>query len=89
MYNSTWLNFFDDIIKFHGAIEEIARYQEFANNPDQADQYMAEIRVMIGYELLQLTRLWGNILIPTSSQTQELYTTPVSPQGRSLAAHFR
>ena len=84
MYNSTWLNFYDDIIKFHGAIEEIERYKEFANNPDQADQYMAEIRVMIGYKLLLLTRLWGDILIPTSSQTQELYTTPVSPREEVL-----
>ena len=80
MYNSTWLNFYDDIIKWHGAMEEIAKYQTNAANPAEGDQYIAEIKVMIGWELLQLSRLWGDILIPTSSQTDDLYTTPVSSQ---------
>lgn len=84
MYNSTWLNYYDDIIKFHAAIEELERYKEFAPNPAEADQYMAEIRVMRAYELFQLTRLWGAILIPSSSQTQELYTTPVSTREEVL-----
>ena len=78
MYNSTWLNFYDDIIKFHAAMEEIEKYKEFAANPATADQYIAEIRVMRAFELFQLARLWGNILLPTSSQTDGLYTTPVS-----------
>lgn len=80
MYNSTWLNFYDDIIKWHAAIEEIEKYKVNAPNPAEADQYIAEIKVMQGWELLQLSRLWGEILIPTSSQTDALYTTPVSSQ---------
>lgn len=80
MYNSVWLNFYDDIIKWHAAMEEIEKYKEFAPNPAEADQYMAEIKVMRAWELLQLSKLWGEILIPSNSQTDELYTTPVSTQ---------
>ncbi|WP_420385783.1 RagB/SusD family nutrient uptake outer membrane protein [Roseivirga sp.] len=80
MYNSVWLNFYDDIIKWHAAMEEIEKYKEFAPNPAEADQYMAEIKVMRAWELLQLSKLWGEILIPNSSQTDGLYTTPVSTQ---------
>lgn len=78
MYNSTWLNLYGDIISWHAAMEEIERYKEFAANPAQADQYIAEIKVMRAWELLQLSRLWGSVLIPQSSQTQELFETPLS-----------
>jgi hypothetical protein len=78
MYNSTWLNLYSDVISFHAAIEEIERYKEFAANPADADKYIAEIKVLNAYELFQLSRLWGGILIPESSQTEDLYNTPVS-----------
>ena len=78
IYNSVWLNLYSDIISWHASIEEIQKYQEFAANPAEADQYIAEIRVMRSLELFQLARLWGGILIPRSSQTFELYETPVS-----------
>lgn len=84
MYNSSWLNFYDDIIKFHAAMEEIALYKEFAANPAEADQYIAEIKVMRAFEMLQLTKLWGAVLIPTSSQTAELYTAPLSTREEVL-----
>ncbi len=77
MYNSTWLNLYSDIISFHAAIEEIEKYKEFAPNPSEADQYIAEIKVLIGFEFLQLARLWGDLIIPTSSSTFELYDKPV------------
>lgn len=78
MYNSTWLNLYGDILSWHAAMEEMERYQEFAPNPALADQYMAEIKVMRAYELFQLARLWGNILIPQTSVPQDLFDTPLS-----------
>lgn len=78
MYNSVWLNFYDDIIKFHANMEEIEKYKEFASNPSVADQYIAEIKVMRAYELFQLTRLWGDVIIPESSDAQDIYSAPVS-----------
>ncbi|GAA0892987.1 hypothetical protein GCM10009122_26660 [Fulvivirga kasyanovii] len=78
MYNSAWLNLYSDIIDYHANMEQIALYKEYAPNPAEADQYMAEIRVMRAFSLFQLSRLWGGLLIPTSSSTDELYTTEVS-----------
>lgn len=84
MYNSVWLNYYSDIVSFHASIEEIEKYKEFADNPAIADQYIAEIKVMRAYELFMLTRLWGPILIPSSSLTDELYSKPVSSQSEVL-----
>ncbi|WP_373522252.1 RagB/SusD family nutrient uptake outer membrane protein [Aquiflexum sp.] len=78
MYNSVWLNLYTDLIYWHGAIEEIRKYQEAGANPANAEQYVAEIKVMQGFELLQLARSWGAILIPKSSQPGELFNIEVS-----------
>ncbi|MEJ7644888.1 MAG: RagB/SusD family nutrient uptake outer membrane protein [Chryseolinea sp.] len=78
MTNAAWERFHEDIFSFHGAIEQILKYKEFAPNPAVADQYIAEIRVMIAFELYQLSRMWGGLLIPTSSQSQELYNVELS-----------
>ena len=78
MYNSTWLNLYSDILDYHANMEQIALYKEFAANPAQADQYIAEIKVMRAYSLFQLSRLWGGLLIPTGSAAEELYTAPVA-----------
>lgn len=78
MYNSTWQNLYGDLFVFNGAIEEIVKYQEFAPNPAIGDQYIAEVKVMMGFEMLQLTRLWGAVLIPPSSQAQDLYNVELS-----------
>lgn len=78
MTNAAWQRFYEDIFTFYGAIEQILKYQEFAPNPALADQYIAEIKVMIGFELFQLSRMWGGLLIPTSSQSQDLYNVELS-----------
>ncbi len=78
MYNSVWLNLYSDIISYHGALEELEKFREHASDPALADQYMAEIRVLRAYELFQLSRLWGGLLIPASSQTDELLTASVA-----------
>ncbi|HSJ67742.1 MAG TPA: RagB/SusD family nutrient uptake outer membrane protein [Anditalea sp.] len=78
MYNSVWLNLYSDLIYWHGAIEEIRLYQQAGANTTNAEQYIAEIKVMQGMELIQLAKLWGSILIPTSSQPAELYNIELS-----------
>jgi starch-binding outer membrane protein, SusD/RagB family len=78
MYNSVWLNLYSDLLYWHGAIEEIRQYQEAGANPANAEQYVAEIKVMQGLELIQLARMWGSILIPNSSQPSELYDVELS-----------
>lgn len=84
MYNSTWLNLYSDILDYHANMEQIELYKEFAANPSVADQYIAEIKVMRAFSLFQLCRLWGDLLIPTSSAAEELYTAPVVPREEVL-----
>ena len=79
MYNSTWLNLYSDIINWHAAIEELEKFNALSDDPAIGHQYIAEIKVMQGYELFLLARLWGGILIPPSSQTDDLYEEEVVP----------
>ncbi|MBX2916160.1 MAG: RagB/SusD family nutrient uptake outer membrane protein [Cyclobacteriaceae bacterium] len=72
MYNSLWQNFFGDIIRMHSAMEQIALYKVHAPNPAVADQYIAEVKVMRAFLLLNLARVWGNVFIPQSSDPSEI-----------------
>lgn len=78
MYNSTWLNLYTDLLHWHGAIEEIQKYEEAGANAANAQQYMAEIKVMQGFELILLSRLWGSVLIPLESQPSHLFNVELS-----------
>lgn len=78
MYNSTWLNLYTDLLYWHGAIEEIQKYEAAGANAANAQQYMAEIKVMQGFELILLSRLWGSILIPLESQPSHLFNVELS-----------
>ena len=78
MLNSAWLNLYSDLIHWQGAIEEIQKYQEAGANQGTAQQYIAEVKVMQGYELLQLARLWGRILIPRTAQPSDLFNVELS-----------
>lgn len=77
MPNSAWLNLYGDLFTFLGAMEEIEKYKEFAPNPAVADQYKAEIKVLYGFELLQISRMFGDILIPKTSLSDDLYNEPL------------
>lgn len=79
IYNSTWLNLYSDIIYWNGGIEEIQKYQEAGADAAKAAQYIAEIKVMRGYNLLHLAKLWNNVLIPLSSDPNDLYDEELAP----------
>ncbi|MFD2744535.1 MULTISPECIES: RagB/SusD family nutrient uptake outer membrane protein [Sphingobacterium] len=78
LLNSTWLNLYTDLIYFQGAIEEIQKYQDAGANAETAQQYIAEVKVMQGFEMLQLARMWGSILIPTSSAPSDLFNVELT-----------
>lgn len=78
VYNSSWLNLYTDLIYWHGAIEEIGKYREAGANDAMAQQYIAEIKVMQGFELIQLARLWGSILIPRTSEPADLFNVELA-----------
>lgn len=78
MYNSVWLNLYNDIFLFNGLINSVELYKANGANEAISDQYIAEIKVMKAFELLQLARTWGNILVPETSVPEELSETPLS-----------
>jgi hypothetical protein len=72
MYNQLWKNLYSDILIMHSGMEEIEKYKAFAPNPSLADQYIAEIKVLRAYQLLMLSRNWGDVFITTSSDPGDL-----------------
>lgn len=79
LYNSTWEGYYNDIFTCHAAMEELSKYKAFAPNPALADQYIAEVKVMRAYMLLQVARLWGDVYVPESSDAIALLEADVTP----------
>lgn len=78
MYNSVWTTFYGNIYKANSAIDQIALYKEKASNKALADQYTAEVKTLSAWWLLQLSRVWGAVFIPTSSDPSELLVAKLS-----------
>ena len=72
MYNSVWQNHYSDIFTAHSAIEQIEKYKEFAADKALADQYIAEIKTIRAWWLFNLSRVWGTVFIPESSDPSTL-----------------
>ncbi|WP_053978187.1 RagB/SusD family nutrient uptake outer membrane protein [Mangrovimonas xylaniphaga] len=70
MYNSLWNLHYSDIASVNNASELIQSYKDFADESyyDEADQYMAETRVLRAYLHLNLAKVWGDIFIINTSQ---------------------
>jgi hypothetical protein len=80
MYNQTWKNFYGDIVDIENTRETIERYKDFAtgDNVALANQYIAETKVLSGYQHLQMSRLWGGIFIITASNVSQDIANGVS-----------
>jgi hypothetical protein len=61
-----------DIFTAHSTMEQILKYKEAGADASKANQYIAEAKVMRAYLLLNLSRVWGSVYIPTSSDPSEL-----------------
>lgn len=72
MYNSVWQNFYGHTFTAHSAMEQIALYKEKSTNKALADQYIAEAKTLRAWWLFNLSRVWGSIFIPTSSDPSEM-----------------
>ncbi|MGB5419658.1 RagB/SusD family nutrient uptake outer membrane protein [Algibacter sp.] len=73
MFNQVWENFYGDITDIVNSQETIVKYKEFATGDyiDLADQYIAETKVLSGFQHLQMSRLWSDIFIITTSNVSE------------------
>ena len=90
MYNSLWENVYVDVITAHTAMEQIERYQEFANEAgfEEGNQYIAEAKVLRAMMLLHISQVWGAVFIPTSSVTQELLDVTSVPSQNEVMQHI-
>ncbi|TLX75759.1 RagB/SusD family nutrient uptake outer membrane protein [Labilibacter sediminis] len=77
MYNSLWGLEYTTIFRMFDAVEQIELYRENSGNPN-ADQYIAETKVLKGWLLRNLARTWGDILIPKTSDPADMLVAEVS-----------
>lgn len=78
MYNSVWQNLYNDMFICHSAMEQVELYRTAGGNSATADQYIAEAKTLRAFLLLQLTRLWGKVIIPSGSDPSLLLVTNLS-----------
>jgi len=78
MYNSLFQNYYTNMLSANSAMEQIALYQQHAPNKGLGDQYIAEAKVLKSWWLFQLSRVWGDLPVPPSSDASQLYVTPLS-----------
>jgi starch-binding outer membrane protein, SusD/RagB family len=77
MFNSIWQNYYGNMISANSAMEQIELYKPNANAA-LADQYISEAKVLKSWWLFQLSRTWGSLPVPPSSNPTELLATPLS-----------
>ena len=90
MYNSLWENVYVDIISAHTAMEQIERFQEFADDANIAkgNQYIAEAQVLRAMMLFHLSQVYGGIFIPESSDTEQLLAVETVPTKDQVMQHI-
>jgi len=77
MYNSLWQNYYQSMFIAGSAMEQVELYKPYADAA-LADQYIAEAKVLKAWWLFQLSRVWGALPVPPSSDPAELLTVPLS-----------
>lgn len=77
MYNSYWGVEYTTIFRMLNAEVQIELYRANSNNPN-ADQYVAETKVIKGWLLRNIARTWGDILIPTTPDPNDMLVTEIS-----------
>ncbi|WP_243347207.1 RagB/SusD family nutrient uptake outer membrane protein [Parabacteroides sp. FAFU027] len=89
MYNSVWENEYKDIFTFNSAIEQINQYKAKATGTADkalADQYIAEAKTLRAFLLFQLSRVWGAVFTPQTSDPSELLVS--TPPGKDQVMQF-
>ncbi len=78
MANSVWQNLYHNVFVAHSAMEQTVLYQKNASNKGLGDQYIAEAKVFRAWSLLILSRVWGPVFLPTSSDPSGLLVAQLS-----------
>ncbi|MGI9544579.1 MAG: RagB/SusD family nutrient uptake outer membrane protein [Cyclobacteriaceae bacterium] len=90
MYNSLWEQIYLDVISAHTGMEQIGRFQEFADDAGIAlgNQYIAEIKVLRAIMLFHISQTWGDVFIPESSDTGSLRDLTEVPTQAQVMQHL-
>jgi hypothetical protein len=78
MSNSLWEGFYGKVFDTYSAVHQINLYREAGANPQLAEQYVAEAKTIGAFLLFNLSRVWGDILIPESYDPTELLNVELS-----------
>jgi hypothetical protein len=78
MYNSLWQNYYADVFTANSAMEQILKYREFASDKALADQYIAEVKTIRAWYLLLLSRMWGNVYVPVTTDPSEMLVSSLT-----------
>lgn len=84
MYNSAWQGLYKDILTMHSTIEQVELYKENGGNASIANQYIAEAKTLKAFSLLQLSRIWGDVFITTSSDPSDLLVANISTKAEIM-----
>jgi hypothetical protein len=88
MYNSLWQNYFQNVIAANSSIEQIQKYKEFAADKSLADQYISEVKVLRAWWLFNLSRVWGDVFLPTTSIPTDLFSPDVFKTKDQIMQHI-
>lgn len=78
MYNSLWQNYYQNMFTANSAMEQVALYADAGADQAKANQYIAEAKVLRSWWLFQLSRVWGALPVPLSSDPSELLVSDLS-----------
>lgn len=71
MYNSLWSVWYEHILQITVQIDQLEKFKAGGVNPQLIDQYQAECKVMSAFLHLEISKVWGKvILVETPDQTQ-------------------
>lgn len=85
MLNSAWQGLYSDIYKMQVAMDEVYNYVAAGASASKGDQYVAEMKTLKAFFLLQLGRAWGDILLPTTSSPSDLLVAELTPRDEVFA----
>lgn len=71
MYNSLWKEWYQMILQITAQIEELEKFRAGGVNSKLIDQYQSECKVLRGFALLEISKVWGKVIVmETLDQTK-------------------
>ena len=85
-----WEGYYETIIGAHTAMEQIGRYQEFADDEGitLGNRYIAEAKVLRAMLLFQLSQVYGAVFIPESSDLDAFADVTSVPTKDEVMQHI-